>query len=154
MTYLRALVGLLVVFLILAIMDLHRRRRLRFYWSRGCAGRQWKTQFPEASNVQIREFLGIFGKAWGVSRKRRLNSRPDDKMMDIYRTRYPHPYPDFLAEFDEGIELEVFCREIQDKYDIDLWSASPQLTLGQIFAMTRKGKLPDSSSQVTDTSKG
>ncbi len=139
MRYWLALAFVLEGILIVLVQDFFRHRRLKFYWLRGCSGRQWKTLFPEASSAEIREFLEIFRKAFDFSQKRRLSFRPDDKVLDIYRTVYPYPYPDFLADI-EGFELAGFCMDIQDKYSIDLTSASPELTLGQIFAMTRKGK--------------
>jgi hypothetical protein len=125
----------------LIIGGIFERKRLHPFLIRGCSGRKWKAQFPDATNDEIRNFLNVFGFAFGFSRRKLLKFGSDDKIMDIYYALYPELKPprSFQIRAD-ALELETFAKEIQHKFAIDLASVwKPELTLGQIFAMTRQG---------------
>jgi propanediol dehydratase small subunit len=107
------------------------RIRFRHFWDRGCMGRAWLSAFPDASKAEIRDFLTLFGEAFLSGAKRRLSFGPADRLIEIYRTRYPAAWPD-------AMELEAFERRLGKKYGFNLRSELNEgLTLGEIFAKTR-----------------
>ena len=112
-------------------VEILRRRRLRIYWSRACAGREWRQAFPDADKDEIRKFLQLFVDAFAFRGSRKLQFRPSDKFLDIYRACYP------VKGWPDSLEIESFMLAVEDAYHIDLnrdWN--PEMTLGQVFAMT------------------
>jgi propanediol dehydratase small subunit len=107
------------------------RHRFRRFWSRDCTGKAWKDAFPEASKVEIREFLDLFVRAFAFSKSRRLTFEPTDRVMEIYRTRYPSSFADMR-------ELETLAKLTEKRYGVDLvpgWRS--ETTLGEIFERVR-----------------
>jgi propanediol dehydratase small subunit len=108
------------------------KRRFRRFWSRDCTGKTWKTAFPEASKTEIREFLDLFVRAFNFPRSRRLQFEPTDRVMEIYRTRYPSRLS------ADMMELETLVKLTRKRYGLDLvpgWYA--ETTLGEIFQRVR-----------------
>ena len=108
--------------------------RLRRFWSRACTGKQWRQRFPDASKVEIREFLDLLVEAFAFRQKRRLCFAPNDRIMEIYRALYP--FPKMMAD---SMELEDFIMSAQKRYGVDflpLWRED--ITLADLFAQTRK----------------
>jgi propanediol dehydratase small subunit len=108
------------------------RHRFQRFWSRDCTGKAWKTAFPEASKGEIREFLDLFVKAFAFSKSRRLKFEPTDRVMEIYRTRYPSSLS------ADMMELETLAKLTRKRYGLDLvpgWR--PETTLGEIFERVR-----------------
>jgi hypothetical protein len=146
---LKTLLVFVVLFLAGSIIGaLVERRRFRRYWSRLCTGFRWKRRFPEAPKREIRAFLSEFVTAFAFDSDKALKFDPDDKVLNVYRTRYPQ-----LGLAPDAMELETFHLLLEEKYKVDLASKwGPDLTLGDIFAMTRKVKptsaepMPSSSS--------
>ncbi len=105
--------------------------RFRHFWARGCMGRAWRDQFPQASKVEIRDFLSMFSKAFAFRKSRTLAFRPSDRLIDIYRTRYP------LRGRPDMLELETLARDARKRYGVDLlplWHEG--MTLGEVFERT------------------
>ena len=127
----------LTVLLIVAISAggtlIAERVRFRRYWDRTCTGASWKAAFPDATKVEIREFLAMFVNAFGFGASRRLSFEPADRVMDIYRTRYPsRGWPDSL-------ELETLAALTRKRYSLDLVSFwRDDVTLGELFERTRR----------------
>lgn len=114
-------------------LEIARRKRIRPYLDRACNGASWKQRFPSASKSEIRDFLGLFVRAFAFSRKRQLAFSPDDKIMEIYRALYP---PGSLVD---SLELESFARDFKKTYGIDVlgfWR--DDVTLGELFARGTK----------------
>jgi propanediol dehydratase small subunit len=108
------------------------RHRFQRFWSRDCTGKAWKAAFPEASKGEIREFLDLFVKAFAFSTSRRLKFEPTDRVMEIYRTRYPSSLS------ADMLELETLAKLTRKRYGLDLapgWR--PEITLGEIFERVR-----------------
>lgn len=106
--------------------------RMSPYYSRSCAGRAWRKQFPSASKAAIREFLEIFIEDFCLNHRKKLCFRPDDKLMEVYRTIYP-----VIPRADE-MECESFVLSCEQRYGIDLaprWSEN--LTLGEAFELAQ-----------------
>ncbi len=111
---------------------LKSRGLLKKYWVRSCTGKEWKRQFPNVSNRDIRNFLEAFTMAFLFSSKRNLKFKPDDKVMDIYHALYP-------VNGADACELEAFAMNLEKNYAIDLYKVPIQnITLGELFEMTRK----------------
>jgi hypothetical protein len=113
---------------------LTERRRMRSYWTRVCAGSEWKKRFPQAPKDDIRQFLRAFMDAFAFSRSRGLRFTPNDRVMDVYRTLHPPKWT--LAD---SMELESLAVRFQKQYGIDLvpvWRND--ITLGDLFALTRQ----------------
>ena len=109
-------------------------RRMRVFWTRACAGGQWRGRFPKASKMEIREFLRLFGRAFGFRSSRLLCFRPDDRVMDVYRTVYPPQWT--LAD---SMELECFAKDVERHCGVDLFRLwRDDITLGELFALTKK----------------
>ena len=108
-------------------------QRLQVYWSRPCTGRRWMRQFPNATKLQIRDFLAAFADAFCFERKQRLCFSPDDRVLDIYQTVYP-----VGSGLPDHMELETFVLSARQIYGKDIalsWRNS--VTLGDLFNFTR-----------------
>jgi len=120
----------IVVFLLL---EIPRYRAIRPYYERGCAGIRWRRRFPEASSQEIRDFLQLFGGAFGFRFKHRLRFRPDDKLLDVYRALNPPNW-----SIGDGCEFECLFDDFQKRYHVDLVPLYREdLTLGEVFSVTR-----------------
>ncbi len=131
-----------IVAIVSSAFAIARRKRLQKYWSRPCAGRQWRQRFPNATKQDVRSFLQAFLDAFGFSKKNRLKFNPDDKVMDVYRTIYPP------GSAVDSMELETFALKLEREYGVDLVTAwkPEETTLGDVFEMTRN---PNKKSQRT-----
>jgi hypothetical protein len=108
--------------------------RLRKFWNRSCTGRIWKKRYPEASKDEIRRFLDYFINAFAFSPARRLCFKPDDRIIDVYRARYP--FPKIMAD---QMELESFLQMLDEHYHVDLlpfWRED--VTLAELFELTHQ----------------
>jgi len=114
-----------------------RKKRLKRFFDRGCLGKEWRARFPAATKQEIREFLELFIRAFGFSRKNRLSFSPDDQVMDIYRALYP---PKWTVA--DALECESLAMECERRYGIDMLdlfeTSSAGLTLGDIFTAALK----------------
>ena len=114
-----------------AFAFIHEREKMRYYLERGCTGFRWHRRFPQASKSEIREFLDIFVEAFGYRQSWRLCFAPDDRVMDFYRIRYP------IRCQPDGLELESFVRDLQERYGVDLLGCwREDITLGEIYEST------------------
>jgi hypothetical protein len=94
-----------------------------------CLGRAWKKRFPKASKYQICKFLQVFADAFAFKKAHLLKFRPEDKIMDIYRS-----LSSGALDFVDACELESLRNLLIHEYGIDLarfWRID--LTLGQMF---------------------
>jgi len=125
---------IIAVGVLIAVVDeLTRKRRLRSYWRRSCAGADWRRSFPDASKEEIRFFLQLFADAFAFERKNRLKFAPDDKLTEIYLLMYPP------GSIGDAMELETFADRLDRQYNVDLTAQDnwENLTLGQLFEMIR-----------------
>jgi hypothetical protein len=126
-----ALIGIAVLGMI--PLWIAERKRLQSYWSRSCAGTEWRQRFPDAPKEDVRAFLEAFVDAFGFKSKNRLKFSPADRVMDVYRTIYPP------GSAVDAMELETFALTLERQYGVDLvrvWKPE-ETTLGDIFEMTR-----------------
>lgn len=132
---------ILVAVLINIPVQLKSRRLLSSFWSRSCTGPQWKRRFPDASKEPIREFLEEFVDAFMFKSEKRLKFRPDDKIMDVYRSLYPYSW---CADSLEHVFLSIV---LEKRYGFDLTESvmDPNITLGQLFEKIRNSN--DGNSQ-------
>ena len=108
--------------------EIRSRRALRTYWERPCTGIRWRRRFPETPKQQIREFLDQFIEAFGFHDCRRLCFRPEDKVMDVYRSTHPP------GDIVDSMELAFFCRPFRDHYGVDVEASwREEITLGEIY---------------------
>jgi hypothetical protein len=99
------------------------------YRLRKCMGKHWKSEFPNSSKKEIREFLILFTDAFAFSNNDKLNFSPDDKIYDIYSELYPSKFG------VDSLELETLAIDIENQYSLcfnELWSED--LTLGELFS--------------------
>ena len=76
--------------------------------------------------------MQAFADAFAFRSKNRLKFDPDDKIMDIYHTVYPP------GSAVDSMELESFALTLEHKYGINFATLeNPNLTLGELFEMTR-----------------
>jgi hypothetical protein len=123
---------LLIGFLIGMPASIKSRRKLRLYWDRSCAGREWRSAFPEADKQDIRQYLQLFVDAFAFRDSRRLCFRPTDKLMEVYQALYP------VKGWPDSLELETFAMMVEKTYHLDLTKAwTPEMTLGDIFRMIK-----------------
>jgi hypothetical protein len=118
--------GIFVVAIIVAVCALRLPKRYRI---RACMGKEWRRRFPSASKESIRRFLEIFAvEAFAFRPPHKLKFSPDDKVMDVYRAKYP------LQGEPDSLELETLYAVLRKEYGYDLgkvWSVD--ITLGDIF---------------------
>ena len=125
----------IVVFaaVIFMLADMNTRRIMSRFIERGCAGFRWRRRFPDASKTEIRDFLDIFIESFDFKQRWRLCFRPEDRVLDIYRTLYPPG-----RSLADGMELESFVQDLQKRYRVDiLGSWREDITLGDLFTQTR-----------------
>lgn len=136
-----ALLTIFVIGLLIGLpAEIKRRRLLRTYWDRVCAGKDWRHAFPDAGKDDIRKYLQIFVDAFAFRNSRRLQFRPSDKIIDVYRACYP------VKGWPDSLELETFAMMVEKTYHLDLTKVwNPEMTLGEVFRMTRKTRLPTST---------
>jgi len=107
--------------------------QLRSYWDRSCTGRAWKSDFPEASKAEIREFLEFAVRGMGFRRSRMFRFEPRDRVMEILSKRYPS----YLSP--DPLQVEDLIQLAKEKYGVDLAPEFHEsITLGEIFERTRK----------------
>ncbi|CDG84467.1 putative uncharacterized protein [Janthinobacterium agaricidamnosum NBRC 102515 = DSM 9628] len=98
------------------------------YCRRTCQGRGWRKTFPEASKQQIREFLGLFAQAFAFRHAGQLQFRPDDTLLQIYRTVHPG------RRIPDALELDTLACNLKRRYALDLGALwNEHLTLGELF---------------------
>jgi hypothetical protein len=134
-------IGILIILAAFPIIAtiLVSRHRLKRYWMRKCMGREWRRQFPKDPKEDIRQFLDAFVDSFDFRRNDRLKFTPDDKVMDVYRARYP------LKGWPDALELETFSLNLKREYTFDLAKVSnPDVTLGQLFEMIKGYRRSDS----------
>lgn len=104
----------------------------RPYRFRSCEGRDWRLTFPAASKDEIRSFLSLFVSAFAFADKDKLKFRPDDKILDVYRSLYPSRW------LPDALEFETLAKDLQKRYELELESVwSNDLTLGELFTCIR-----------------
>jgi len=100
------------------------------YRSRECMGRDWRRAFPNASKRDIRRFLDVFVDAFAFRERNRLKFSPSDRLMEVYKTLYPHRWmPDQLEHVTlaQGLEDE-FEKEFPEEL------MEEDVTLGVLFS--------------------
>lgn len=104
----------------------------RPYRFRSCEGRAWRRTFPTASKDEIRSFLSLFVSAFAFADQDKIKFRPDDKILEVYRSLYPSRWlPDVL-------EFETLANDLQKRYALKLEAVwSDDLTLGELFTVIR-----------------
>lgn len=96
---------------------------------RSCQGTEWHRAFPSAAKQDIRQFLSVFVEAFAFRDTERLKFNPNDQLIVIYRSLYPHKW------MPDALELETLAKAIHSKYGIqfaNVWNE--RLTLGELFA--------------------
>ena len=138
MKQLEALLTIFVIGVLIGLpAEIMRRRRLRTYWDRVCAGMDWRHAFPEADKDNIRKYLQVFVDAFAFRNSTKLQFRPSDKIIDIYHACYP------VKGWPDSLELETFAMMVEKTYHVDLakeWN--PEMTLGQVYTMTKRRGMP------------
>jgi propanediol dehydratase small subunit len=120
-----------IVALSAAVMFLVERWRFRHFWARTCTGPAWKAAFPAASKGEIRAFLELFVRAFGFRSSRKVSFEPSDRVLDIYRTRYPSNFS------PDSLELESLLAAAKKRYGrVPVWHEN--ITLGELFEQTRR----------------
>lgn len=107
----------------------------RPFRERQCQGRKWKREYPGAPKEEIREFLALFVRAFGLSEREMLKLKPGDEVLAIYRATYP------IQGMPDSLELETLAQGLQARYGLSLeemWA--DELTLGELFAKTADTK--------------
>jgi hypothetical protein len=98
------------------------------YGDRICEGKSWRRAFPDAPKEEIRDFLTTFIDAFGFPKEEKLKIRPEDKILNVYRSIYTS------KNMPDSLELETLARDVKDEYGLEmttLWSE--RLTLGELF---------------------
>lgn len=102
------------------------------YRSRPCQGFMWKRVFPRSSNDEIRIFLHQFAEAFNYRKEQKLQVRPEDIILHVYRSKYPGNFG------VDGLELEAFALKIERMYGINFTAAwSETLTFGDLYTSCR-----------------
>ena len=119
---------------IFVLADMNTRRIMSRFIERGCAGFRWRRLFPDASKTEIRDFLDIVIESFGFKQRWRLCFRPENRVMDVYRTLYPPG-----RSLADGMELESLVQDLQKRYRVDiLGSWREDITLADLFTQTRR----------------
>ncbi|BCE01500.1 hypothetical protein TYM08_P1563 [Marinicellulosiphila megalodicopiae] len=93
-------------------------------------GQQWRAEFPNLSNEEIRKFLIIFVDAFMFKHKDKLKFEPSDKILEIYKSIYPN------SGGADQMEFEFFSDDIKETYDVALnkvWHDN--ITLGELLSV-------------------
>jgi len=128
----------IIVALVLAylVWSFYREDTLpKIFRQRNCMGRHWKAEFPEHSASDIRSFLIFFVDAFAFDRKDKLQFKPSDKLLVIYRELYPHKWQ------ADALEFETLAEDLHKQYGIDFGSLwHDDLTLGELYHALNKAQ--------------
>ena len=122
--------GLLVAFALWCYRD--GAQLPKRFKSRSCQGAAWRRAFPRASKEEIRSFLSIFVEAFAFKENQRLKFNPDDRILSVYQSLYPHKWQ------PDALELETLANSVEKNYGVkfsELWQEGT--TLGQLFSAVR-----------------
>ena len=123
--------------------NLPENRRVLLYWKRPCAGRAWRTAFPDAPKQDIRRFLHCFAcDAFLFPKRIALHFRPEDRIMDVYRAIYPPTkWRLFVAD---SMELESFASCLEHDFGLSANAIATcsrdDVTLGEVFRLLQQAK--------------
>lgn len=122
-----------IAFVLTLPVQLQRRRALQRFWDRHCMGIRWRRRFPDAPKTELREFLTIFVDSFCFDHTRRTRFSPDDRVMEVYRAKYP---PGSLAD---DMELETLGLSLEERYGIDFAAVwREDITLGELYEHTKR----------------
>ncbi|MGJ0486902.1 MAG: hypothetical protein ACR65R_20540 [Methylomicrobium sp.] len=103
------------------------------FGARSCQGKNWRQSFPDASKEEIRQFLSTFTESFAFQDREKLKLNPNDQLLGIYRTLYPHKWR------ADALEFETLGEALESEYGISLNKAWREgLTLGQLFHHVRQ----------------
>lgn len=103
------------------------------YRARGCQGSGWRSAFPDVPKSEIREFLSLFVSAFAFDETHKLKFDPTDRVLDIYRSIYPHKW------MADALEVETFAKDFESKYGVAFAAAwCEEVTLGELFTHSRR----------------
>ncbi len=106
-----------------------RRAALAQYWSRRCAGREWRRSFPHSPKGEIREFLYMVVDAFGFDRRQALKLAPTDSLLSLYRAAYPD------RSAPDALEIETLHRSLAKAFGSEAFeSVGESVTFGELFA--------------------
>ncbi len=69
----------------------------------------------------IRDFLALFAEAFAFKDSMKLQFNPNDKILDVYRSLYPH------KRQPDALEVDTLATLIEETYRVnfsDVWSFS------------------------------
>ncbi len=102
------------------------------YRGRKYTGKDWRREFPDEPKEKIRSFLECLVDGMAISSKARLKFRPEDKVIDIYRSLYRGKTP-----AGDNLECETFVMNlaaefnVEEKIILDCWEE--ETTLGDLY---------------------
>lgn len=102
------------------------------YRARICQGQHWRDTFPTQDKKDIRLFLECLTMGMGLSPKLALKFRPNDKVLDIYKSLYGGKVP-----IADNMECEEFLDALSDCFDVNIeqihaiWNED--ITLGDLY---------------------
>ena len=126
-----------------------QRRAYASYRERKCAGALWRRRFPSAAKAEIRLFLDCFVEGMGFPSKLRLQFRPDDEVIGIYRSLYGGRTP-----VADSMECESLAKLLASEFEVPLervlagWHE--KVTLAELFGVAQGSPvLPNKSLERT-----
>lgn len=112
------------------------RRAYSQFTSRNSTVDEWRRAFPGVAESKWEEFLSAFVNAFVLDRADAQKFRPDDKLLAIYRAKYPPRW-----SFADCMEIENLSIEIERRYGLDIMPMfGESLTLGEIFRRIQEGE--------------
>lgn len=82
--------------------------------NRVCQGAGWRRAFPDVPKKNIREFFTLFSEAFAFKDRTKLQFNPNDKILDVYRSLYPHKWQ------PDALEVETLATLIEKTYRVSL----------------------------------
>ena len=109
-------------------IDLFRRMRLlrKWYQNREELYRVWLSRYGKERKDEIKRYLRLYSRAFGIDKRIIHKIGPDDGVMDYYNRNY-------LPGDADGLEDVAFVRALKRQYGYEVTLPDGKLTLGALF---------------------
>ncbi len=113
-------------------VEMQTHRALSPFWRRGDQTRRWLERFPATDAADSEAYHHLLADAFDFSVEQVNCLQPDDRLMEVYRAKYPR------GSLGDCLELERLGMALTERHGVDLLSIwQNDITLGEVFEQTR-----------------
>lgn len=102
------------------------------YRSRGSQEDAWRQRWDAEAMEKADALLKMLCDSFSFNPDHRYNFAPDDRLQDIYRSRYPRWK---FWQLGDSMEIESLGMSLEEQFGIDISEQYPSVTLGDIVVL-------------------